>query len=151
MSELKKITSNNKWFFIYIFISLIATGLGMGIPFLNILLGLPVGFYIARYKLKEQGDFSTITRKSLKYSFITIIITLLLMSFIWLPPLTLIADPNFNLTDFGMPLILFDPLLSFIGWMILMVIFAPFLQFLLTFTIIQVIMYNDKRKMDLNG
>jgi hypothetical protein len=44
----------------------------------------------------------------------------------------MLFDPSVNLADFGMPLILFEPRASFIGWLGLMIVVSPALQFLLT-------------------
>jgi hypothetical protein len=40
----------------------------------------------------------------------------------------MIWDPKADLANFGIPLILYDPKMSFIGWLILMIVISPFLQ-----------------------
>ena len=54
------------------------------------------------------------------------------MAVIWLPALRLLKLPEADLANFGIPLILYEPLPSFIGWMVLMVLISPFLQVLTT-------------------
>jgi len=41
-------------------------------------------------------------------------------------------NPNVNFANLGIPLILYDPKISFIGWIILMVFISPFLQLFTT-------------------
>jgi hypothetical protein len=41
-------------------------------------------------------------------------------------------DPSVDIANFGMPLILFEPRASFLGWLVLMVVVSPVLQFLVT-------------------
>ncbi|MCC7557418.1 MAG: hypothetical protein KO217_01865, partial [Methanobacteriaceae archaeon] len=48
------------------------------------------------------------------------------------PASTLLLNPTANFVNFGMPLILFDPKISFMGWIILMIFISPFLQLLTT-------------------
>jgi hypothetical protein len=42
-----------------------------------------------------------------------------------------VFDPVADLANFGIPLILYDPTASFIGWLALMIVISPFLQFLM--------------------
>ncbi len=44
----------------------------------------------------------------------------------------MLFDPSADLANFGIPLILFDPTASFVGWLALMIVISPFLQFLMT-------------------
>ena len=44
----------------------------------------------------------------------------------------MLFDPRADLANFGIPLILFDPQASFIGWLVLMIAISPFLQLLAT-------------------
>jgi len=46
--------------------------------------------------------------------------------------ISLLFDPITDLANFGIPLILYDPKASFIGWLILMIAVSPFLQLLTT-------------------
>jgi len=54
------------------------------------------------------------------------------MIIIWGPISTMLLDPNANIANFGIPMILYDPKMSFIGWIILMVFISPFLQLITT-------------------
>jgi len=54
------------------------------------------------------------------------------MALLWGHFVTMLFDPAANLANFGMPMILFEPQASFIGWLALMIVISPFLQFLMT-------------------
>jgi len=54
--------------------------------------------------------------------------TLLLMLLIWGPKVGMLLDPAADIANFGIPLILYEPLASFVGWLVLMVLISPFLQ-----------------------
>ena len=43
----------------------------------------------------------------------------------------MLFDPAADLANFGIPLILYEPTASFIGWLVLMIVISPFLQFLM--------------------
>lgn len=51
---------------------------------------------------------------------------------VWGSVSTMLMNPNANFTNFGIPMILFDPEISFIGWIILMIFISPFLQLITT-------------------
>jgi hypothetical protein len=40
----------------------------------------------------------------------------------------MLSDPAADIAHFGIPLILYEPVASFIGWIVLMVLISPFLQ-----------------------
>ena len=44
----------------------------------------------------------------------------------------MLFDPAANLANLGAPLILYEPVASFIGWLVLMIVISPFLQLLMT-------------------
>jgi hypothetical protein len=113
---------------IYIFFDLLATALGMGVPLLNILLGFPVGWVLARQAPGDESPLPFIWRGA----WLTVGVTFLLMAAIWLPQLGNLFNPAFDYSQTGVPLWLYDPKLSFIGWLILMVLVSPFLQLLAT-------------------
>jgi hypothetical protein len=54
--------------------------------------------------------------------------TFLLMLLIWGPFSRMLLDPAADIAHFGIPMILYEPLASFIGWLVLMVFLSPFLQ-----------------------
>jgi hypothetical protein len=115
---------------LYLLLDLLATALGMGVPFFNILLGFPTGWVLARRLSKaEQGrPLRTIWRGA----WLTSAFTFLLMAAIWLPQLPNLFNPSFEYAKSGVPFWLYDPQLSYIGWLALMVLVSPFLQLLAT-------------------
>jgi len=121
---------NLPWPFLttYIFFDLLATALGMGVPFLNILLGFPVGWILAKRAPAGEPPFASIWRGA----WLTAGVTFLLMAAIWLPQARNLFNPAFDFSQSGVPLWLYDPKLSFTGWLILMVLVSPFLQLLAT-------------------
>ncbi len=54
------------------------------------------------------------------------------MALLWGPWSALLFDSTAELANLGAPLILYEPLASFIGWLVLMIVISPFLQFLMT-------------------
>lgn len=54
------------------------------------------------------------------------------MAVIWGRCIAMLFDPTADLANFGIPLILYEPAASFIGWVVLMIAISPFLQFLMT-------------------
>jgi len=117
---------------IYALLDILCAGLGMGVPFFCILFGLPVGWYLVRRLDARSLSTREVLRKILSGAALTSAFTFLLMALIWLSSLLMLLDPGMNLENYGMPLILFEPLPSFIGWMVLMIVISPFLQFLMT-------------------
>lgn len=104
----------------------------MGVPFFCILLGLPVGWYCARKSSIDQPTLAVRLRKILRAALLTSGITMAAMALLWGPTLRLLFDSGFDLANFGIPMILYQPRASFIGWIVLMVVIAPFLQLLMT-------------------
>jgi hypothetical protein len=117
---------------VYIVIDTLAVGMGMGIPFLCILLGFPVGWYLANRLTLFEKNLMDILSNILKYAFYTSIFTFILMVGIWGPISTMLLDPGANFANFGIPMILYDPKISFLGWILLMIFISPFLQLLTT-------------------
>ncbi|MBG0787557.1 MAG: hypothetical protein H0S79_20905 [Anaerolineaceae bacterium] len=116
----------------FILLDLFSIGLGMGVPFFTILLGLPVGWWLARRLGEKPQPLHALLGSLLKVAALTAAFSVLVLAVIWLPSLTWLFDPSRDLANFGMPLILFEPLASFIGWQVLMVVISPFLQMLMT-------------------
>lgn len=119
-------------FITYIIVDTFLVGIGMGVPFFCILFGFPVGRYISKRLEHTEQNLGTILGRILKYTLFTSIITFIWMIIIWGPLSTMLLDPNANFADFGIPMILYDPKMSFIGWTILMIFISPFLQLLTT-------------------
>ena len=119
-------------FVIYIVLDTLFVGMGMGVPFFCILFGFPVGWYLAKRLKLQKLQINDILSGILKYATLTSLITLAWMLIIWGSITTMLGNPSTNFADFGIPLILYDPKLSFIGWIILMIFISPFLQVLTT-------------------
>jgi hypothetical protein len=110
----------------------ICVGAGMGVPIFCILLGFPVGYAIARSLAARDLPIRDLLAKILRCAALTSAFTFLLMVVLWGPVAIRLADPAFDVANFGIPLILYDPLASFVGWLGLMIIVSPFLQVLTT-------------------
>ena len=119
-------------FAIFAFADIICTGLGMGVPIFCILLGLPVGWYIANRITVHPFDTRRMLNKMLLGAALTSAFTFVGMALLWGRCIAMLFDPTADLANFGIPLILYEPLASFIGWLVLMIVISPFLQFLMT-------------------
>ncbi|MGZ7069084.1 MAG: hypothetical protein ACXVHT_12335 [Methanobacterium sp.] len=133
-------------FIAYILLDTIFVGLGMGVPFFCILFGFPVGWYLSKRLTLSKRSSNQILSKILKYGLFTGMVTFILMIFIWIPFSSMLLDPNTNFRNFGIPMILYDPRMSFIGWMILMIIISPFLQLLTTIFASNVTLWKISKK-----
>lgn len=121
-----------KTFIVYIILDTVFVGMGMGIPILCILFGFPVGWYLPN-RLNHPGkNLSNILNGILKYALYTSRFTFILMLVIWVPVSTMLLDSSADFANFGIPMILYNPKISFIGWIILMIFISPFLQLLTT-------------------
>jgi len=118
---------------LFVLLDIFCVGLGMGVPFFCILLGLPVGWYLVRRATMER-PFATrqVLSRVLVGAAFTSAITFIGMALLWGPWAAKLFDPSADLTTLGAPLILFEPVASFIGWLVLMIVIAPFLQLLMT-------------------
>jgi hypothetical protein len=121
------------WAFVfYALLDTLCVGMGMGVPFFCILLGFPTGWYIARKVTLDSAEIRLILRKSLLYAVLSSLLTLLAMAAIWGRTIPMLFDPSVDLANFGIPMILYEPRASFIGWQVLMIILSPALQLLAT-------------------
>jgi hypothetical protein len=121
------------WAFgIFILLDVVCIGMGMGVPIFCILLGFPVGWYLVRYITATTTSIPQVFRKVLFYSMITASVTLLGMIIIWGPTISILFEPGRDLANTGVPMILYEPRASFIGWIVLMILISPILQFLTT-------------------
>lgn len=135
---------------IYLILDTLFVGIGMGIPILCILFGFPVGWYLAKRLTLSKLSLKDILTKILKYALYTSLFTFILMLIIWGPISTMLLDPNANFANFGIPMILYGPKISFIGWIILMIVISPFLQLLTTVFASQMALWrisNNKSKL----
>ena len=117
---------------IFAFVEIVCMGLGMGVPIFCILFGLPVGWYIARKITIRPFDTRRMLSKMLLGAALTSAFTSVGMALLWGRCIVMLFDPTADLANFGIPLILYEPLASFIGWFVLMIVISPFLQFLMT-------------------
>jgi hypothetical protein len=100
----------------------------MGVPILNILFGFVVGWYSTRRAQALYEDRKKILSKILIYSLFCAGTTLVIMLAIWGTTFPMLFNPAADFENFGHPMILFDPRISFIGWLVLMIIISPLLQ-----------------------
>jgi uncharacterized protein YacL len=119
-------------FAIYALLDILCVGMGMGVPFFNILLGLLVGVSIVKRIAVASTTPRMVLRKILSAAAFTAAFTFILMVLIWGFSLLMFFNSGADLANYGMPMILYEPLPSFIGWMVLMIVISPFLQFLMT-------------------
>ena len=117
---------------IFIILDLFCIAMGMGVPIFCILFGFPMGWYIAKRITFNPENMNIIFRKIFVYAIITSFFTFFIMSIIWGNTISMLFNPSADFKNFGIPLILYDPKLSFMGWLILMILISPFLQLLTT-------------------
>lgn len=117
---------------IFIIADLLCVAMGMGVPIFCIMFGFPVGWYIARKATIDSKSTKDILRKVLVHAIVTSTFTLLVMSIVWGPTIQMLFNPNSDFKNFGIPMILYGPKMSFVGWIILMILISPFLQLLAT-------------------
>ncbi len=117
---------------IYGLLAIIATGMGMGVPIFTILLGFPAGWWIAAYCVRKYPKIESSIQRVLLFSAFTAAFTLFMMLVIWAPLLSKLWEADVKYEEIGIPLILYDPFWSFIGWEMLMIFISPFLQFLMS-------------------
>jgi hypothetical protein len=113
-------------------LEIFCVGAGMGVPAFVILLGFPVGWWLGRRATLDQPTSAMGLRDVLRAALVPSAATLVLMAAIWLPQLRMLADPAFDAAQWGIPLWLYTPMASFVGWMVLMVVVSPVLQLLAT-------------------
>jgi hypothetical protein len=112
----------------FLLLDLLAVGAGMGVPLFAILFGFVVGWFAPSVLAATASDLRQLLRRSLVTALLTSAFTLLLMLLIWGPAAKMLFDPQADIANFGIPLILYEPLASFIGWLMLMVFVSPVLQ-----------------------
>ena len=117
---------------LFILLDLLCVGMGMGVPIFCILFGFVVGWYTAKRISVLDLSIKDTLHRLLKYAIITSLFTFLVMCVIWGRTIILLFDPASDFKNFGIPMILYEPKASFIGWLVLMVFISPFLQLLTT-------------------
>jgi hypothetical protein len=104
----------------------------MGVPVFCILFGFLTGWAIIKILFLRTNDFNEVILTSIKYGMISVFVTFFIMLMIWGRSIILLFNNEYDFRNFGEPLILYDPKLSFIGWLVLMILISPFLQLLTT-------------------
>jgi hypothetical protein len=119
------------WIFvIYLLLDALCIGMGMGVPIFCILLGFIAGWFLVGYLTRETQSPSNLMQKVFRNAALMAGCTFLGMLLLWGPAISWLFDPSRDLANFGIPMILFEPEASFIGWLLLMIIISPFLQLL---------------------
>jgi len=117
---------------VYLAADVVAVGLGMGVPFFSILLGISVGFVSAWRASRHPGPTRAVLGRLLAEAALTCAFTFVMMVIVWGRVVPMLFDPSADLANFGIPMILYEPRASFIGWLVLMIVISPFLQLLTT-------------------
>jgi hypothetical protein len=130
----KILQTRSGWLFVwYIAADIVCIGMGMGVPFFCILLGFWVGWIDVRYVTARVNEMPQVFRQVLNYAILTTAFTFLAMLALWGSfGFIYLFDPSKDIANTGIPLIFFEPMASFIGWIVLMVVISPFLQLLTT-------------------
>lgn len=116
----------------FVLLDTICVGMGMGVPIFCILFGFLVGWYVVRHLVVAGADLPRMLDRIFFYAITTSAYTFVVMAALWGPTARMLSGPNADLANFGIPLILYDPRASFIGWLVLMIFISPFLQLLTT-------------------
>jgi hypothetical protein len=117
---------------IYAVLDVIAVGMGMGVPIFPIMLGFIVGWLLPAWLVPSATSLSQLLVRILRWSAASAAWTFLQMAVIWLRTVPMLFNPSADVAQFGHPMILFEPVASFVGWIVLMVFISPFLQLLTT-------------------
>ncbi len=117
---------------IFVVADLLCVAMGMGVPLLCILFGFFVGWYIAKRATVTTANVKDVLKEVLVQAIVTSAFTFVVMSAIWGRTIPMLFDPHADFQNFGHPFILYDPKISFIGWLVLMMLVSPFLQLLTT-------------------
>ena len=146
---MKKLLSLNKKtvVILYLLIDIICMGMGMGVPIFCILFGFPLGWYITQRVSVSTEQLYQKYYKIFRLSLLATILTFVLMLVVWGWTIPKFFDPSFDFQNFGLPNILYDPKISFIGWQILMIIISPFLQLLTTVFVAFLTLFRNEEKM----
>ncbi len=121
------------FYLLSILINGVLVGAGMGVPIFCILMGVPYGFLVVgRILQKEERThrhhhfYSGI----LNASAILSLSTFIFMVIVWMPWVLKSFAPGFDYKNTGMPLMLYTLKASFWGWITLMIVISPVLQFM---------------------
>ncbi|MBN2841275.1 MAG: hypothetical protein JXP37_10010 [Coriobacteriia bacterium] len=131
----------------YIVIALLdvfAIGLGGGVPVLAIVYGAGVGWWLVRRgpevlpETSPASEGPSVPRAALRTliarSAALTAVSLVVLLVVWVPSIPHAFDPAFDPASVGIPLILYTQHASMIGWLVLMLVVSPVLQFAMTVT-----------------
>lgn len=119
-------------FIAYAVIDVLCAALGMGVPLFCILLGFSVGWFGAVRAWHFVPGHVGAMKRSLRYALLTSLVTFVIMVAVWGRLIPLVFHPVINPGNMGLPLLLYEPKASLIGWLVLMIVVSPFLQFVMT-------------------
>lgn len=117
-------------FLIFALLDIVCIGMGMGVPIFCILFGVPSGYYFAHYVIHREPTMQKILKQIFLFDLIAASTTMLGMLIIWSSMIPMLFDPTKDLAKTGIPMILYEPRASLIGWLVLMMLISPFLQYL---------------------
>jgi len=104
-----------------------AIGLGMGVPIFAVALGFPVGWWLVTRP--DAGAISRATIRQLVLAGAGLAgASFVVLAVVWGPQVPNAFDPAFDAAEFGIPLILYGPQASMIGWLVLVMVVSPVLQ-----------------------
>ena len=104
----------------------------MGVPFFDILFGFLVGWYLIKWISIGTSEVKEILKRLLVYSYMPVGVTCLGMLLLWGWSAKMLYGSEADMLNFGIPQILYEPRMSLIGWLVLMIAISPFLQLLTT-------------------
>ena len=119
-------------FVVYLTADVVCVGMGMGVPIFCIALGFPVGWYMAARALRSTSDLGSVLKRTVVQGTLTSAVSLAIMALIWGSAAPMLLDPTADFANSGIPMILYEPKVSFVGWLVLMIFISPFLQLLTT-------------------
>ena len=129
----KFLTLNTKQtILLFLLADTLCLGAGMGVPIFCILFGFPLGWYIAKRVSLSENTPRLVHAAILKISLLTTAYTFFMLVVIWSAAIFINIHTASDIQNFGQPFLLYDPVVSFYGWLVLMVLVSPFLQLLTT-------------------
>lgn len=113
-------------------------GLGMGVPVLAIPFGLGVGWWFVGRPVPasvvEDDPVRIRTRGLVTAAAALAAVSLVVLLVVWGMSIGIAFDPDMTASEWGIPLILYTSQASKIGWLLLMLVVSPALQFMAVVT-----------------
>ena len=117
---------------VYVLLDSFCVAMGMGVPVFCIAFGFIVGWYLSRHIVPDHPEWRRALRSILRDATLAAFVTFAIMLVLWGGMTILLFDRSADLSRTGIPLILYQPRASLIGWLVLMILVSPFLQLLTT-------------------